>query len=170
MITTERQLVQHTFTSEVMPDVSSDKPFDGAVIAWADTYPVAWKIVTQKRSKAFGVGSCEYIGWAQKSMENGAILARLHHLKNVLEGTDSGNSFWKKRAWFTFDHYQDKGFTGGFFQQHDERFPRVCCTLDYTPETLESVIDSFVAWCNDGCTFKTTTIMINGKTVRGFAI
>jgi len=31
---------------------------EAAVIQWADDNPVVWKIVTQKKSKAFGLGSC----------------------------------------------------------------------------------------------------------------
>lgn len=162
-------IVQRTFFSEVQPDISTISPDLGQVIQWADNHPVVWEIVTKTRSKAFGRGSCEYIGCAQRSMSPEAVLERLRHFKNLIEGKSpyhTGDSIFLWRARFTLEHYKEKGFRGGFFQQHDSRYPRSCLTLDYTPETLEEVLDRFCAWME--CTYDTQRITVDGKTVRVF--
>ena len=70
------------------------------------------------------------------------------------------------RAKFTLEHYQDKGFRGGFFQQHDAKYPRSCLTLDYTLETQQQVLDRFCAWMDQSN--ETDHVTINGLTVRTF--
>ena len=125
-----QQIVQKTYQSSVLPEVRTQNENLSRVITWADANPVAWKIVTNHRSKAFGLGSCVYIGWAQRSMAPEAILERVRHLYEVLHGREYPNpSIFRWRACFTLEHYRDKGFTGGFFQQHDERYPRACLTF-----------------------------------------
>ena len=131
---------------------------------WADKNPHVYKIVTGTKSKAFGKGSCVYTGWAQNNDSAGAILNRLNTFKQELENTN--NSIFQYRADFTFKHYLDKGFKGGFFQQWDEKYSRSCLTLDYTPELLEQVIDKFEQWADD-C-FNTVKITIDNKTVRTY--
>jgi len=157
-----KQITKTTYYSEIRPYTYTDDPEVADVIAWADVNRVAWDIVTQDKSKVFGRGSCEYIGWAQKSMETYAVLQRLVHFHDVL--FQPQNDIFKWRAQFTLDHYRDKGFTGGFFQQHDEKFPRACLSLDYTPELKEVVIDTFSAWCKN-C-YATVRITIDGQTVE----
>ena len=107
------------------------------------------KIVTGTKSEAFGKNSCFYIGWAQGNNSEQAVKHKIAQFKAELIGKDFQgkpiNSFFTKKARFTIKHYQDKGFTGGFFQQWDEH-PRSCTTLDYTPETLPEVLDSFKLW------------------------
>lgn len=118
------------------------------------------------RSKAFGRKSCEYIGWAQNSSSPAAVLERVNHFYSLFCGTDPQPPMFMWRAKFTFDHYKDPGFCGGFFQQWDEKFPRGCMTLDYTPEALEEVIDRFVLW-----TGKLTSgirITVDKQTVRTY--
>jgi len=153
--------------SEVRPDVSIDDPEIAKSIAWADANPRVWKIVTGTKSKAFGRTSCVYIGWAQKSMAPEAILERLAHFHRLVTGTEphlSANHIMCWRARFTFEHYRDADFTGGFFQQHDGKFPRHCLSLDYTPDTLVEVIDRFIAWC--GRDYETARVTVDGKVVR----
>lgn len=154
------------YRSDRRPDVATEEHALAEAIAWADQHPHAWDIVTHKRSKAFGLGSCEYIGWAQRSMAPEAILERVAHLHRLVTGREAHLSpehimCWRAR--FTFEHYRDRGFTGGFFQQHDERHARLCLTLDYTPETLRQVIDCFVLWC--GNLHHTARITVDRKTV-----
>jgi len=153
--------------SEQRPEVSSDDPCCAQAIAWADQHPLVWKIVTGTKSKAFGRGSCVYIGWAQKGMAPEAILERAHHFHQLVTGREphlgpSHIMVW--RAQFTFEYFKDAGFTGGFFQQHDGNYPRHCLSLDYTPDTLEEVIDRFLAWC--GRDYPTARVTVDGKVVR----
>ena len=155
------------YTSDHMPDIRTSSKATKEVIEWADANPFVWHIVTHNKSKAFGRDSCFYIGWAQKSMAPEAILERIIAFYDEIHARDYRNSqIWSWRARFTFSHYEDKGFTGGFFQQWDGKYPRNCLTLDYTPETLESVIDKFVEWA--GSLDQTRRITIDSRTVREF--
>jgi len=160
---------QKVFISEVRPEISTARPDFEQVIQWADDHPVVWDIVTATRSKAFGRGSCVYIGWAQNSMEPDAILERARYFKELEDENSPCHKeesiFWW-RPQFTMKHYQEKGFRGGFFQQHDAQYPRSCLTLDYTPETIELVLDKFCAWI--GSTYDTQRVTLDGKTVRVF--
>jgi hypothetical protein len=155
------------YRSSKRPDVVTDERDLAKAIAWADELPRAWDIVTQKRSKAFGLGSCVYIGWAQKSMAPEAILERLSHFHRLATGKEPHLCPEHIQCWaarHTFERYRDKGFTGGFFQQHDQKFPRLCMTLDYTPSTREEVIDRFLRWC--GNLHHTDRVTVDGATVR----
>ena len=169
MKTIEQVITNQVYESEVLPDISTTDPAFAPIIAWADEHPVVWKIVTGRKSKAFGVGSCVYIGWAQRSTAAEAVLERARHMHELVECQQpyyTRDSIFVWRAKFTIEHYQDKGFTGGFFQQHDEKYPRSCLTLDYTPETMEEVLDRFCQWMdhhND-----THRITLNKVTVRTF--
>jgi hypothetical protein len=154
------------YRSEHRPDVTTDDQRLADTIAWADANPSVWKIITTTKSKAFGRGSCVYIGWAQKSMAPEAILERLEHIQRLVTGREPHLSLdhimcWRAR--FTFEHFHDLGFTGGFFQQHDERHQRLCLTLDYTPDSLGEVIDRFLRWC--GNLHHTARITVDGLTV-----
>lgn len=155
------------YRSEVRPDVSTDCPKAAEAIRWADANPRVWKIITTTKSNAFGRGSCVYIGWAQKSLAPEALLERLEHFYRLVTGTEphlSAEHIMCWRARFTFEHFRYADFNGGFFQQHDLKYPRHCLTLDYTPGTLEEVIDRFIAWC--GRNYQTTRVTVDGKVVR----
>ena len=154
------------YRSEKRPDVVTDERVLAQAIAWADANPHVWDIVTHKRSKAFGPGSCEYIGWAQRSMAPEAILERVSHFHRLVTGREphlNPGHIMCWRARFTFEHYREPGFTGGFFQQHDERHARLCLTLDYTPETLPEVTGRFLRWC--GNLHHTARVTVDGTTV-----
>lgn len=169
MKTTTCIVTKQEFRSDVRPDVSTFNPILGEVIAWADAHPRTYEIVSSKKSKAFGRGSSVYIGIAQNSKDPRAVLERVRHFKSLLEKPgrwSHANSIFTWRARFTYDHFNDKGFTGGFFQQHDARYPRSCLTLDYTPETLDLVCDKFCQWMD--LYFETTKITLNGQTIRVF--
>lgn len=154
------------YRSEARPDVCTDCPKAAEAIAWADANMRVWQIVTTTRSKAFGRGSCVYIGWAQRGMAPEAILERVEHFHRLATGTEPHLSPNHMQCWaarHTFERYRDKGFTGGFFQQHDERHARLCMTLDYTPETLPEVVDRFLRWC--GNLHHTARITLDGVAV-----
>ena len=161
--------VQQVFTSEKRPEIFTTCPDFEQVIQWADDRPIVWDITTSTRSQAFGRGACVYIGWAQSSMAPGAILERLRHFKELVDGNspwDNADSIFRWRARFTLEHYQEDGFGGGFFQQHDAQYPRSCLTLDYTRQTLEVVLDRFCAWM--GRSYATQSVTLDRKTVRRF--
>lgn len=159
--------VHHRFyCSDIVRDVKTQNPKLGAVITWADANPQVWKIVSTSKSKAFGLGSCSYIGWAQRSMEPNALLERVRHLKELVDRPGQwgyANSIHAWAAQFTLNHFHLRGFTGGFFQQHDANYPRSCMTLDFTPETFEEVLAKFCLWMDRY--FDTRRITLNGRTV-----
>jgi hypothetical protein len=173
MKTQEHTITYRTFRSDVRPEIVATDPRLAQVISWADAHPVVWDIVKKTRSKAFGVGSCVYIGWAQRSQSPEAILERLCYFKGLVDGGDhwmrsreGDDSIFVWRARFTLEHYHDRDFCGGFFQQHDEQYPRSCLSLDYTPETIEEVLDRFCAWMDRS--YDTKRITVDGETVRTF--
>ena len=141
-----------TYVSEILPEVNTQDLELAKTIAWADANPFVWKIVTGTRSKAFGRRSSEHIGWAQGSDAPEAVLERARHFHtcadpNVCRGLYHGSTdIWGWRARFTFERYQDRGFTGGFFQRCDGAHDRDSMTLDYTPGTLPEVVRNFMQW------------------------
>ena len=156
-------IVQHI--SDVLPEVRTEDAELAKTIAWADSHPVVWKIVTGHRSKAFGRNSCEYIGWAQRSVAPEAILERARHfhscvdpnLRHGLEFRSTG--IWGWRARFTLAHYRDSRFKGGLFQRFDGRYDRDCLTLDYTPEMLPEVVRNFMEWGHVSVAPSTTDVV-----------
>jgi len=156
-----------TWTSDVRPELHTTEPALADVIAWADAHPCAWDVVTHAKSKAFGLGSCEYIGWAQRRKDPEAVLERARHLHGLATGQDgfqSPASIFAWRARFTLERYREAGFTGGLLHQHDGRHFRLCMTMDYTPETLDGVVDRFVEWCRRD--YRTEYITLDCRVVR----
>ena len=153
-----------------LPQIQTTDPDIAEAIAWADQEAQVWHLLLSRRSKAFGIGSCVYIGWAQNSESADALLERLRHFHQLVKQTENGNgSSVPILAWaakFTFEHFYDQDFASGFFQQHDARYPRNCLTLDYTPKTLEAVVDKFCQWMDRH--YQTTKITLDGETVRVF--
>jgi len=169
MNTIDQVVSLRIYQSDVRHEVRTADPALARVIAWADQRPTAWRIVTGHWSKAFGLGSCEYIGWAQRSTAPEAILERARHFMDLVDHPGKwghANSIFHWRAKFTLEHYFDQGFTGGFFQQHDANYPRSCLTLDYTPKTFEEVLDKFCAWMDPY--YETVRVSIDHRTVRTF--
>jgi hypothetical protein len=158
----EKEIIKRTkYTSDTHPEITSTNDRDAEVIRYLDNNPVVYEIVTKTRSKVFGKNSCDYIGWAQGNNSIPAILERIRHFKSRI---DNNNGIFDWRARFTLEHYRDKGFTGGLFQQWDAKYPRDCMTLDYTPETLEEVVKMFVAWMSSF--YDTQRITIDGKEIK----
>lgn len=136
------------YCSESDPSLETNNAALGEVLAWADEHEVAYRIARERKSRAFGIGSHKHIGWAQKDASVQAVFERIATLKRASE---SLSSFKRDMATFVLEHYDESGFTGGFFQQHvvwtdGKEYARGCLVLDYTPELLELVIDRFCAW------------------------
>lgn len=152
MKTHKKEIILQTYSSDVLPDIVTEDPNLARTIEFADANPWTWKIVTTTRSKAYGRGSTEYIGWAQKSMAPEAILERARHFHCCIDPGTGGGSYvgctdiWGWRARFTFEHFDDKGFSGGYFQRLDGRSDRESMTMDYTVETLPQVVRNFMQW------------------------
>lgn len=173
---TEEQMVRHVrYVSEHDPRIVTDVPKLGTVIEWADSNPVVYDVVRTSRSKAFGRGASFYVGWAQGVNTNEAILERLRALHVLVEKEKL--DLWTWSALFTLRHFKDKDFTGGGFQQwavwsDGKEYPRHNATLDYTPKTLERVLDRFCEWMNEreGVVYeRTTRITVDGDDRRVFA-
>jgi hypothetical protein len=153
LIRSQEQTIR-IYSSDVLPDVATENPEVAKTIAFADANPFVWKIVATARSKAFGLGSSEYIGWAQKSPAPEAILERTRHFHasvdpNVHRGMEyRSRDIWGWRARFTFQRFEEEGFTGGYFQRFDGRYDRDAMTLDYTPGTIAQVIRNFIQWAS----------------------
>jgi len=168
MKTTEEQIKRVWYQSESHPEVESCDPRDKETIEWLDENPVAYCIVTGTKSRAFGRKSCVYIGWAQNNNSVGAIIEKLRTLKGESEGIrfSPPGTIFQYRAQFTLKHYKDKGFTGGFFQQWDEEYPRDCLTLDYTLRLLDEVIAEFEKWISNSYATKKITVNTNKNVVK----
>jgi hypothetical protein len=91
-------------------------------------------------------------------------VSHIHDIVNKPERYLNPNSIFPWRARFTLDHYRDKGFRGGFFQQWDASFPRSCLTLDYTKDTLEEVIDRFCGWMDPY--YRSVRVTLNGEAIH----
>jgi len=159
------------YRSEIKPDVITMCEEMADVIAWADANPHVWKIVCNNKSCAFGYDSEVYADWAHHSMKPDAILERVRYFHELVLGIGrephlgppiSHFLMWKAR--FTFAHYRKAGFTGGLFVQHDAEHSHEHQIMDYTPDTLEEVIDRFLLWC--GNTYETDHVSVYGKVVR----
>ena len=135
------------YASEAHPEIETESKELGDVIAWADAHPTAWKIVTGTRSAPFGRESSTYMGF-QRGPSPQAALARVTTLMKQAKAVDgSSDSIFSWRARFTLEHYGDNGFKGGFFVQHDGQYERGSLDLDFTPETLDEVVQRYVSWC-----------------------
>jgi len=122
MVLREHTVTYWTFESEVRPEITTTNPELGKVIAWADTHPVAWNIVTGTRSKLFGRWSSTYLGWSRGDNAAKAVLERLRCFKEIIE--EEQNCDLRRMAQFTLAHYRDKGFCNGLFEQYDNNDKR----------------------------------------------
>ena len=172
---TMRQVEIATYASEAHPNLTTKYESMVPLLEWLDANPVAYKIVTSGKSKAFGLGSCDHIGWAQRGGSTCEILERLGtlHRAATFHRTDADFHVWRAR--FTLAHFGEKGFRGGFFQHHAlwngqaevKEYPRSCISLDYTPETLEEVLDRFAGWM-DPTYVPVTRITVDGVDKRSY--
>lgn len=143
MIRTTRTVVVPTYVSTVEPGMATETESLAAAVEWADANPVAYHIVTAKKS-VFGRDSCEYMGLHRDGTDNESVLHRIEHLR--LETLKPGIFGWRAR--FTVEHYLKRGFNSDLFRLWDGAYFRSSLQLDYTGATIETVLDQFVAWCD----------------------
>ena len=143
--------------SRVRPDIVVDRQELHPVLEWADDHPIIYQVVSRgSRSRAFGPGSCVYIGWAQRSPDPAAVLERLRTLYDLVnaQGPYAGqsDSIFCWRARFTLAHYGEPGFTGSPFttMSPGRKAPLDILTLDYTPTTVREVAQAFARWARRG--------------------
>jgi hypothetical protein len=161
---------QKHYVSSVLPEIDVTADNYAKVIEWADATPNVWAIVRGNKSAHWGRNSSTYVAYGRGESAEGAchrasVLMAYATLGRASEahGVPESDLFgWSAR--FTIEHYKDKGFRGGFFQQFDGQYQRGCISLDYTPSTLDLVIDRFVDWC--GKMFTTREVWIDKKVVR----
>lgn len=165
MKTHEHVVKSIVYSSDVVPEIVGAGEYDAEVIAWADAKPVVWKIVMGTRSKPWGKNASTYMGFERGDSPRGA-LARAGHMRCALQEP----GIWGWRARFTIEHYTDKGFKGGFFQQFDGTYDRGSMYLDYTPKTLDTVINHFIEWCDVGYKFPTAAIKLDKKIIKTFKV
>jgi hypothetical protein len=151
-----------------MPFIAAWTQEEIRAVRWADKNPVAWQIVTTDCSKALGLGSTEYPESIRHSDDSTAIRDRVVRLHELIQDARRWGctSLFAWRATFAMTHFLDPGFTSGLFQQFSGRTERVGLFMDYTPETLNEVIDQFAAWRHHG--WPVTRVTLDGQTVRQF--
>lgn len=171
-------------TSERCPAVFTYRENLAEAFRWADDdCPVAWKIVTENKSKAFGRMASRYLG-SSRGTDSDSVAMRLAEFHSLVIGTDRhGETIWNWNARFAVENYAGKkrdALTGGLFHQHaihsdGKEYARNCTVLDYTPAKLEEVLDRFQEWfearSENGSLAgypNTTRITLDGKTVREF--
>lgn len=162
------------YTSEIDPRVETSNEDWAKIIEWADELVVPHKIVNSSRCLTYGFNANAHLGWARSSASSEAILTRLEKLKHDYEQRD----WYYGRARFAVENFEKKGFSSGLMQQHalwksedksEVEYSRACCYIDYTPKTLETIIDGFCGWMNSVLEFENTTrITLDGKNVRTF--
>jgi hypothetical protein len=146
------EVVVRRWRSQVWPEiVVTDGRYDLPVLRWADAHPHVYKIADGTRSKVFGRNSCAHIGWAQRCQAPTAVFERVRTLHDALHDPLRGKGIFYWRAQFSFEHYEDKGFTGGVFFAVSEtsRGYSDLLTLDYTPALIDEVARQFAAWARN---------------------
>jgi|HubBroStandDraft_2_1064218.scaffolds.fasta_scaffold00001_74 hypothetical protein len=173
-----------TYVSDVVPEVVGVGEMAASTIAWADANPVVWKIVMGTRSKVFGKNASAYMGY-ERGDSSTAVLARVSYLKDVTSAPDTTSphetlgalqrcrvipNIFVWRARFTIQHYTDKGFKGGLFQQFDGTYDRGSMYLDYTPKLLDEVVKHFLEWCDLGYKFPTAAVKLDKNVIKTFKV
>jgi hypothetical protein len=146
------EVVVRRWRSQVRPEiVVTDERYDLPVLKWADAYPHVYKIASGTRSRVFGRNSCAHIGWAQRSKAPAAVFERVRTLYDALHDPLRGQGIFRWRARFTFEHYEDKGFTGGVFFTVTETSWGYgdLLTMDYTPALIADVARRFAVWARN---------------------
>ena len=170
MIRTSRSVEVHTWVSTVEPGVQTEDESLADALEWADANPVAFHIVTEKRSVVFGRDSSEYAGLHRDGADPGSVLRRIDHLR--LETLREGIFGWRAR--FTMEHYlrhrgsSDRRIRGDLFRLWDGQYYRSALHLDYTGETIESVLDQFTAWCDPF--YKKVEVHVGDRVGRRFGM
>ena len=114
-----------------------------AAVEWADANPVAYHIVTAKKS-VFGRDSCEYMGLHRDGTDNESVLHRIEHLR--LETLKPGIFGWRAR--FTVETNRSAVSTATSFGLWDGAYFRSSLQLDRQARRSRRSSTSFVAWCD----------------------
>lgn len=136
--------------SDWNPLVQTNRQDFAPAFEWADDEaPLAWKIVTTTKSRAFGKDSSIYGPSTTNDVADIAMRISIFHEFAAVKA--EADSIWAWAARFTLAHFEKKGFTGGFFQQHarwtDKKiYARSATTLDFTPATRKVVLQHFYDW------------------------
>ena len=162
MIRTSHTVEVFTYISTVEPGLQTEDESLAKALEWADANPVAYRIVTQKKSAVFGRDSSEYGGLHRDGADPDSVLRRIDHLR--LETLKDGIFGWRAR--FTVEHYLARGFHGDLFRLWDGERYRNSLFLDYTGATIESVLDQFAAWCDSF--YKKVEIHVGDRVGRRF--
>jgi hypothetical protein len=163
MIRTSRTTEVHTYISTVEPGLQTEDESLAQALEWNDANPVAYHIVTQKKSVVFGRDSSEYMGIHRDGTDHDSVLRRIDHLR--LETLKEGIFGWRAR--FTMEHYLKRGgLRGDLFRLWDGERYRSCLFLDYTGATIEAVLDQFVAWCDPS--YKRVEVHVGDRVGRRF--
>jgi hypothetical protein len=163
VIRTSRTVEVFTYVSTVEPGLQTEDESLAKALEWADANPVAYRIVTQKKSVVFGRDSSEYMGIHRDGNDHDSVLRRINHLR--LETLKEGIFGWRAR--FTMEHYLKRGgVRGDLFRLWDGEYHRSCLFLDYTGATIETVIDQFVAWCDPS--YKKVEVHVGDRVGRRF--
>jgi hypothetical protein len=144
VIRTNRTVEVYTYVSTVEPNLSTENESLAKALEWADANPVAYRIVTEKKSAVFGRDSSEYTGFCRDGKDHDSVLQRIDHLRH--ETLQEGFFGWRAR--FSMEHYLKRGFHSDLFRLWDGEYHRSSLLLDYTGATIEAVLDQFVAWCD----------------------
>lgn len=170
MIRTSRTVEVFTLISTVHPGLQTEDESLAAALEWADANPVAYHIVTEKRSCVFGRDCSEYAGLHRDGTDHDSVLRRIDHMR--LETLKDGIFGWRVR--FTMEHYlrnrgsAERRIRGDLFRLWDGEYYRSCLFLDYTGETIEAVLDQFVAWCDPH--YKKVEVHVGDRVGRRFSI
>lgn len=168
MIRTSRTVEVFTWQSTVHPGLMTEDVSLVTALEWADAYPVAFHIVTEKRSVVFGRDCSEYAGLHRDGTDPDSVLRRIDHLRQ--ETLKEGIFGWRAR--FTMDHYllgrssAERRIRGDLFRLWDGEYHRSALFLDYTGDTIEAVIDQFVAWCDPS--YKKVEVHVGDRLGRRF--
>lgn len=155
------------YRSKIHPEIETASEADCTIIDWADTHPVAWRIVREKKSKCFGAAATEYPAFDRGDSAQ-AVLGRLRRFMGYAQREDSpGFDHWL--AAFALRHYGKTGYKSALFIQFDGIYRRGCHYVDYldTPEWRAYAVRRFVAWCRATAPFPTRSVIIDKFAIEG---
>lgn len=161
------------YVSEVHPEIDVTDACYVPIIEWADATPNAWAVVRERKSAPWGRDSCTYIACGRSDRPEDVCYRAGQLMNYATLGRASAehglppDDFFGWRARFTLAHYRDRGFRGGYFQQYDGKYTRGGHDLDYTPATLDEVVNRFVEHCQlVRPDLSTREVWVNKKPVR----
>lgn len=144
------------YASDICKRVRTQNPRMQQIIGPCDRMPVLWQIVTQPRSAAWGILSLHYNSHTRTSD------SILHRASILLDSFDRSDILGYS-ARFTVHYYAKPELRGGLFALCDERHTVASITLDYTPETLDEVVEQFFRFTD---ALPGATVTLNDKIIR----